>query len=448
MSDRGGANWQALYKPPRNRRALALAVDIAERLTEASTVERALASAKSNTTEPSSISWNPYSVAQGDAGVALMFGCFDACFPDEAWDQRAHYWIDRAARGAEAAANLPCGLFDGLSGLAFTVGFLSRGGRRYQKLHAHLHEWVVRDALARCASFDRMLADNELPFLSWDLIAGLTGIAAYFLARRDAEALQTVLERLVALTHQSDTLPGWRTPAAFSGSWMSRTFPEGHLNCGLAHGIPGPLALLSLALRDGHVVAGQQQAIDRIAQWLSRNYLMDPWGVNWPSAVPLERQNDQLAAGTTDGLAPTHAAWCYGSPGIARALWLAGGATKNAAYSSLGLEAMRAVLRRTDKARALTSPAFCHGLAGLLGITLRFRNDVNDPEFTAFGRTLMQQLEKMHEPETLLGYRTTEQGGKRIDQPGLLDGAPGIAMVLLAACTDRPPDWDRLFLLS
>ena len=448
MSDPDAANWEALYKPPRNRRALALAVDIAERLTEAGTVERAVASARSTTTEPSSISWAPYSIAQGDVGVALMFGCFDACFPNEGWDQRAHSWIERAARGAETAVNLPCGLFDGLSGLAFTVAFLSRGGRRYQKLHAHLRDWVVREARARCAAFDAMLADGSLPFVSWDLIAGLTGIAVYFLSRRDGEALQPLLERLVALTRESDALPGWRTPAALSGSWMSRSFPDGHLNCGLAHGIPGPLALLSLALRDGHVVPGQEQAIDRIAQWLSRNFVMDAWGVNWPSAVPLERQNGQLAARTTDGLTPTHAAWCYGSPGVARALWLAGGAMRNAAYSSLGLEGMRAVLRRTDKARALTSPAFCHGLAGLLGMTLRFRHDVDDPQFTAFARTLMRQIEEMHEPETLLGYRTTEQGGKRIDQPGLLDGAPGIAMVLLAAGTDRPPDWDRLFLLS
>ena len=60
----------------------------------------------------------------------------------------------------------------------------------------------------------------------------------------------------------------------------------------------------------------------------------------------------------------------------------------------------------------------------------------------------MRQLRNMHEPETLLGYRTTEPGGGRIDQAGLLDGAPGIAMALLAATTDQAPGWDRIFLLS
>lgn len=448
MSNREGVAWQALFKPTRARRGLALAFDIAERLSDPAIVERALASAKSNTTEPSSISWTPYGIAQGDAGVALMFGCFDACFPGEGWDRQAHHWVERAARGAEAVAHLPGGLFGGLSGLAFAVSHLSRGGRRYQKLLAQLHDSVVQEARASCLSFDRMLGEAALPFLAWDLIAGLTGMGVYFLSRHDGDALRPILERLVALTEAQATLPAWQTPAALSSSWMLQSFPEGHLNCGLAHGIPGPLALLSLALRDGHAVAGQESAIARTADWLARHSLTDAWGVNWPAAVPLTRKDDRLVAGTTDGLHPTHAAWCYGSPGVARALWLAGSATKNTAFSTLALDAIKAVLRRPPDARALSSPAFCHGLAGLLCITLRFRHDVDEPLFTSCGRTLMREIEEMHEPETLLGYRTTEPGGGRIEQPGLLDGAPGIAMVLLAASTHQAPNWDRLFLLS
>ena len=45
------------------------------------------------------------------------------------------------------------------------------------------------------------------------------------------------------------------------------------------------------------------------------------------------------------------------------------------------------------------------------------------------------------------GFGRNPRGG-RIDQAGLLDGAPGIAMALLAAATPQPPNWDRLFLLS
>ncbi|MGW1807070.1 lanthionine synthetase LanC family protein [Streptomyces sp. NPDC002078] len=50
----------------------------------------------------------------------------------------------------------------------------------------------------------------------------------------------------------------------------SPRWPGGHGNFGLAHGIAGPLALLAMALRHGHAVPGQTQAIIRICDWLDR----------------------------------------------------------------------------------------------------------------------------------------------------------------------------------
>jgi lantibiotic biosynthesis protein len=68
--------------------------------------------------------------------------------------------------------------------------------------------------------------------------------------------------------------------------------------------------------------------------------------------------------------------------------------------------------------------------------------------FVDAARTLHCQLMDAYEPGSLLGYRNLEPGGGRIDQPGLLDGASGVALVLLAAATPVEPVWDRLFLLS
>jgi hypothetical protein len=48
----------------------------------------------------------------------------------------------------------------------------------------------------------------------------------------------------------------------------------------------------------------------------------------------------------------------------------------------------------------------------------------------------------------MLGYRSWEPSGRKIDQPGLLDGAPGVLLVLLAASTTWEPRWDRAFLLA
>ena len=52
------------------------------------------------------------------------------------------------------------------------------------------------------------------------------------------------------------------------------------------------------------------------------------------------------------------------------------------------------------------------------------------------------------DPASPLGYRDVETGGRLIDQPGLLTGAPGVALALLGAASPAEPAWARLFLLA
>jgi hypothetical protein len=211
--------------------------------------------------------------------------------------------------------------------------------------------------------------------------------------------------------------------------------------------------LLSLAARDAVIVAGQYEAIARIAEWLARHSIQDEWGVNWPTAVPLDsghpaNSDVDPAPDVVDAARPSRTAWCYGSPGIARALWLAGSALGEERHASLAMTAMEAVYRRPLHARQIDAPTFCHGVAGLQQITLRFANETGAPFFVDAARTLHRQLMDAYKPDSLLGFRNLEPGGRPIDQPGLLDGAAGVALVLLAAACPIEPAWDALFLLS
>jgi hypothetical protein len=235
---------------------------------------------------------------------------------------------------------------------------------------------------------------------------------------------------------------------------MLRSHPHGNLNCGLAHGIPGPLALLALARLGGVEVEGLAAAIDALARWLSANRCDDAWGVNWPTTVALEAVDTPDGPVLKPGLAvaaphgPSRTAWCYGSPGVARALWLAGEALDCPAYRDLALAGMEAIARRPLANRWIDSPTFCHGVAGLMQITLRFANETGQRGFAEAARALGDQLFTLFDPATRLGYYSLEPGGVQVDQPGLLDGAPGTALVLLAAATGVTPIWDRLFLLA
>jgi hypothetical protein len=246
---------------------------------------------------------------------------------------------------------------------------------------------------------------------------------------------------LVVLTEEGENGPNWLTPheKMLPGSPMAEHFPEGVLNCGLSHGIPGPMVALSLALLDGVSVPGQVDAIERTARWLVDNRADDEWGPNWSSGVsPLGKPVTAAQSG-----------WCYGSPGVARALWVAGSAIDDRKLQLLALEAMAAVYRRPWSARMIgASPGLCHGVAGLLQITLRFGYDTGDPRFDAEAAALIDRLLGMYQPERPLGYFAVEAGGELVDRPGLLDGSAGAALALLAAATDVDPDWDRLLLLA
>jgi hypothetical protein len=269
------------------------------------------------------------------------------------------------------------------------------------------------------------------------------------------EALRVAASALVTLSEERDGLPVWHTPAqivATAPHGLKAQHPEGYLDCGLAHGIPGPLMALSLALSAGVEVPGAREAIVRLADWILGHRRDDAWGMSWPPAIPLTVDAAGRAQPVPPGLAlgntPARSAWCYGPPGIARALWRAGAATGEARLQDAALEAMRATLRRPDAERRLDSATFCHGVAGYLACVLRFAHETELPELVSEVRALTRRLVDMREEGAALGYRAVEMFDARVDQPGLVDGAAGVAAVLLSAAAPVEPTWDRAFLLS
>jgi hypothetical protein len=437
-----GACWAPVLPAPMRTAAVGVAHDLVARCADSERIHAALAAAREQTDYPMSVHWEPYGVAQGDAGLALLSGCAAAAFPGEGWELTAHEQLASAVRAAERTPWLPANLFGGLAGLLLAASSLSAGGTRYGRVVTALEDALL-PATARLVARLRGLGPG-MNVGEFDAISGLAGIGVALLGHTDRtpvrRALQQLVGALVDLVDGSADPPRWYTPPEQMGDEvMSRMYPDGNLNCGLAHGIPGPLATMSLARLAGVDVPGLDSAIARVAGWVAGTRLEDAWGVNWPTAVPL---------GDAPPERGSRAAWCYGAPGVARSLWLAGEALDDVALRALAVAGMEAVYRRPAAERAIDSPTFCHGVAGLLQVTLRFAHDTGLPVFAEAAETLTAQLLDAYDGSRLLGFASLEPGGNRVDQPGLLDGAPGVALVLLAAATDPEPAWDRLFLLS
>ncbi|MFE1560385.1 lanthionine synthetase C family protein [Streptomyces sp. NPDC058734] len=365
----------------------------------------------------------------GGPGIALVYHQLDQSLPGQGWDALAHGYLAASAAGAQRLAIRSPGLFGGLAGLAFTAWTLTSD----PGMLPAVHDTLVREATARA----RTLGDypHGTPVRTFDVVSGLAGVGAYLLCRHHEQqtrhALRAVLSALVALCREDTGTPHWHTPASQIRDAPTRQeFPHGMLNCGLAHGISGPLALLSLALSTGIVVPGHKDAVTRTARWLAAQHVNDAHGPTWAGKIaPAGRP-------APSKLSTTSSSWCYGTPGIARSLWLAAAALDDPALRDLALQAIRAVHRRTaTRVDAHDAPGLCHGLSGLLHITSRFAHDTKDLELT---RAATELTERLLAPNTVTAA----------DGPGYLDGAAGVALALLAAATDCPPAWDRTLLLA
>jgi lantibiotic biosynthesis protein len=443
--------WAAALPPELASKAVAVAGDVAQRLRDRRNVEAASAAAVGQLAFLQPAGWQPTSLAQGDAGLALTCAYFDCCFPDGGWDRIGHGYLAVAAKGAEGHPYLPMGLFDGLAGLGLAAWSLHRNATRYQRLLTSVDEALLPQVAGQA---DRLMGlQHGMSSGEFDVVSGLAGVGAYLLCRREggaaSAALGIALRALVALTADAGARPRWWTPPELMGNEvMASRYPYGELDCGLAHGIPGPLAMMSLALLHDVTVPGLSEAVDRAASWLAGHRADDRWGVNWPVAVPLTAEGTAEPVRPGCAVEPSRSAWCYGAPGVARALWLAGLALDRPDWRHLAVEAMHAVCRRSVAPRFIDSPTFCHGVSGLLLVTLRFANDTGSRVFADAAVALTKQLLGLYEPDSMLGYRSFEPNSGRLDSPGLLDGAPGVALTLLAAATDTEPMWDRAFLLA
>ena len=127
--------------------------------------------------------WVPYSVSQGYAGLAVLWGYLDSCFRDEGWDVSGREQLELAVRSAEEAPELPLGLFSGLSGLAFGAWQLSDKGLVTAIAWARL---TMRYALERSAPANKLQCFLPRGTVGdFDVISGASGVGAYLFCRRD-----------------------------------------------------------------------------------------------------------------------------------------------------------------------------------------------------------------------------------------------------------------------
>lgn len=392
--------------------------------------------------------WRRQSLAHGLPGIALLH-IERAAAGLGPW-QRAHAWLAAASRGP-FTSGADSHMFYGAPAFAHALSCVADHlPDSYRRALEALDRQMTADVSRRLGAAHRRIDAGHLPVLAeFDTIRGLAGYGGYLL-RRDprGSGIRAILDYCVRLTmpiaHGGDTLPGWWTDSGPSGRPDQR-FRGGHANMGMAHGIGGVLALLSLASRQGVRVNGHHDAVRAILSWLDRWRVETPHGPAWPYWVTREH----LRSGPPQP-PPRRPSWCYGTAGQARAQQLAALALNDIDRQADAERALVAALTDPEQLEATTDNGLCHGFAGLAHVATRVAEDAR-PETAEQLRAVIPVLlnavlpsagEPFSAAESLLN---TQEGG-----PGLLDGAAGVALAFLPPITGAPPRsrWDACLLIA
>ncbi|KUO15575.1 lanthionine synthetase C family protein [Streptomyces dysideae] len=397
--------------------------------------------------------WDPLLLSDGHPGVALLFAELAAGVPELRGRTHAHL---SAALGS-GIRRLPQSLFGGMVALAFAGHTAATGFGGYATMLAGLDGHITAQVRER-AQADRERVRAGEPVGSWnryDVLGGTAGIGRYLLARYESAAEQAVrqaaglaltdvLESLVAVATADDIARhGTRLPAWWVTDGLEHGLAE-HVNFGLAHGVCGPLALLSGAWRAGFRVDRQDEAIERIMALLSRWRTTDEAGPRWPHLITL--------AHLEKGEPPERGrdSWCYGAAGAARAVYLAGAALDRADWRADAHTALRGALTAA-RDELIHDSALCHGWAGLLQIVLRMAHDSAGSGYHALADRLAVRVVDGFDPEAPFGFRYRHSLAARpLDRPGFLEGAAGIALALHTYATGTVPatSWDSALLVN
>jgi lantibiotic modifying enzyme len=358
--------------------------------------------------------------------VAIFFAYVHQALQCRRYRVLAAEWQHRAVALANQTPN-GFSLFTGILGVAWATEHL----RRKLALGDEDPNAVLDEFLLRAVS-------NEWHG-SFDLINGLSGVALYALERH-TDCARNIAARCV---HLLSTLA---EPQAEGCAWRSRSKDRpprsaaeqsrGKLDLGVAHGAAAVIAVLAEAGRVGVAPAVAASTLQGALTWLFAQELDETSEARFPHFAG-ERADAMVA----------RCAWCYGDAGIACAILLAARASGRIDWEKRALAAARSAARRRASA-GIFDAGLCHGAGGLALIFARLYHATHEALFLEAAVRWATKVLQMRIPGTgIAGYRALAGNPRAwFREAGLLNGAAGIGLALLAASTDVEPEWDSLML--
>ncbi len=256
-----------------------------------------------------------------------------------------------------------------------------------------------------------------------DLIGGIAGIGMLAVERRSAGLAARVVDRLEALAQPCGDALVWRGPEGHVPADVLARLPAGYVDLGLAHGLPGVVAVLARMIDAGLEIDRAGRLVDGAVAYLRADHC------------------------TAQAAANGRVSWCHGHLGIALALHAAAHARHRDDWRAEALALALGIARRSFDEAGVVDAGMCHGTAGAAHLLHRLHRATGDAELGRAARAWLDRTLAMRRSgDAIAGFpaHRFELGWRPAAE--LLSGAAGVALALHASISELEPSWDRLFL--
>lgn len=372
------------------------------------------------------------SLAEGFAGRAILYRYLARVMADESYEALSEESLNQSIELLAGSSDMSPSLYTGFTGVAFAAQLLT--------------DTSSEDP---CEAIDEALLEYlEQPTWEGDyeLIMGLVGYGVYALERLPKASARACLEKIVthleSLAVQRAGGLSWHTSPRLMDPVSAKQHPKGYVNLGLAHGMPGVIALLGRILGAGVEEERARRLLQKACAWLLGQRSLEGF-LRFPSFV---------SEGSLGG--PRRAAWCYGDAGVAASLLVSARATKDPGGEQEALEIFLrlASCPKSPEIFGVKDACLCHGAAGLAHLFNRAFQATKEPRLKQAAISWLEETLSFQTRGGVGGFfafRREEDGQDRwIEDGSLLTGATGIALSLLAAAGSVAPEWDRVLLVS
>jgi len=366
----------------------------------------------------------------GTPALALFYGYLGADDHTARIDSLLEYAMEALAAAPTSAA-----LYSGFTGVAWAAEHLTPGTDDADPSEEDMNEEIDAALLAALAG----------PWSgNYDLISGLVGFGVYAVERAHRPSavacLEAIVDRLDDSAVRVDDGITWFTAPYLLPLRNRSEHPDGYYNVGVAHGVPGVIALLADACRLGIRTGRARPLLDGAVQWVLAQRLSVRAGARYPALVVpgVEPQ-------------PCRLAWCYGDPGVAATLLYAAHALGQKDWEAAALEIATHAASAAPEDSGIRDAGLCHGAFGLAHVYNRIYQATGDELFADAARLWYRLGLDMRKPGSGIAGFESWRPDMEIQweaDPGFLTGVAGIGLALLAGITPVEPMWDRLLLVA